>query len=115
MPRWDKNGTWNAHSLQDSVRLNETDVAIRLLYASYEKNTGVDFVWDMGRVHAELVVHTGLPSLGDLFTSKIVLGLATLATVAVIMIAFAVYLAVTIGKPMLALFQGISLVRKCCS
>ncbi len=52
----------------------------------------------------------GLPSLGDLFTSKIVLGLATSATVATIMTAFAVYLATTSGQPLLGLFQGISLV-----
>ncbi len=96
--------------MEESVHLNETDVAVRILYASYENDSGIDFVWDMGRVHAELVMRQVLPSLGDLFTSKIILGLATTATVVSIMAAFAVYLAATSGRPMMALFQGISLV-----
>ncbi len=85
-------------------------MAVRLLYASHDKARELDHVWDMGRVHGELVVRDDLITHGDLFMSKIILGLATTATVVVIMAAFAVYLAATSGKPMLAFFQGISLV-----
>ncbi len=96
--------------MEESVYLNESDVAVNLLYAHDEKTKYLDYVWDMGTVRVELVMRKVDPSLGDLFTSKIGLGMATTATVAAIAIAFALYLTATSGKPIEALFQGISLV-----
>ncbi len=82
------------------------------MYADHNKSRDLDYVWDIGHVYGELVTYNdaNLISQEDLFASKIVLGLATLATVAVVIGAIGIYSATTAGKPTLALFQGISLV-----
>ncbi len=85
------------------------------MYADHNKSRDLDYVWDIGHVHGELVTRNDahLVSQEDLFAGKIILGLATLATVVAVIVTIGVYLAATTGKPTIALFQGISLVSFC--